>query len=290
MQRIILRGVGRLVRVFTLVLIASVGCVVLMRYSPGYFTDAREMDAAYSHGARAKVSAMETSQGSLPRLLGMQGAGWLHGDLGRSRQYDVPVTELLHRRAQVTVRLLVRGVLCGWTVALTLAALLSARRTSKGELAIATATALLLAVPVGVLATVCLLGNFGGPVFVLALLIAVREFKLMYSLLRTSWDAPYVLHARAQGVPWHRIAHVHLLPGMRRELISLAMTSLVLSVSALVPVEVIFDQPGLGQLAWSAAMNRDLPVLSAVTALLAAFVAVAGMFSSPASAEVAQCA
>jgi ABC-type dipeptide/oligopeptide/nickel transport system permease component len=35
--------------------------------------------------------------------------------------------------------------------------------------------------------------------------------------------------------------------------------------------------PGLGQLGWSAAMNRDLPVLLAITLLMALAVTCAGM-------------
>jgi ABC-type dipeptide/oligopeptide/nickel transport system permease component len=50
----------------------------------------------------------------------------------------------------------------------------------------------------------------------------------------------------------------------------------------MVPVEVIFDVPGVGQLAWSAAMNRDLPVLLAVTLMMATAVACAGLISHPA--------
>ena len=69
------------------------------------------------------------------------------------------------------------------------------------------------------------------------------------------------------------------------------MTSLVVSLSAAVPVEVIFDLPGLGQLAWTAAMNRDLPVLSAVTALLAAGIAVGSLWTVPEqSPESTSCA
>ena len=54
--------------------------------------------------------------------------------------------------------------------------------------------------------------------------------------------------------------------------------SAVVALSALVPVEVVFDVPGLGQLAWSAAMNRDLPVLVAMTALMAVCVGAVGLF------------
>jgi peptide/nickel transport system permease protein len=54
----------------------------------------------------------------------------------------------------------------------------------------------------------------------------------------------------------------------------------VTTLSALVPVEVLFNVPGLGQLAWNAALNRDLPVLLAVTLTMAIAVACSGMAPS----------
>jgi ABC-type dipeptide/oligopeptide/nickel transport system permease component len=44
-------------------------------------------------------------------------------------------------------------------------------------------------------------------------------------------------------------------------------------------VEVIFNVAGLGELAWSAALNRDLPVLLAVTMIMALAVTLSGMDS-----------
>jgi ABC-type dipeptide/oligopeptide/nickel transport system permease component len=71
-------------------------------------------------------------------------------------------------------------------------------------------------------------------------------------------------------------------PALASELIALMMTSVVIALSLAVPVEVIFDVPGLGQLAWTAALNRDLPVLLEVTLLLALCVGVAAVFTTPA--------
>ena len=56
--------------------------------------------------------------------------------------------------------------------------------------------------------------------------------------------------------------------------------SVMTALAALVPVEVLFDQPGLGKLAWQSSMNRDMPVLAAVTLVFAASVAVAGAMSN----------
>lgn len=281
----------RLGRVLSLVLLAALGSVVLMRYSPGYFSDAREMDALHADGARAQVAELQVAQASLPALLASELRRWLHGDLGISRHYNVPVTGLLEHRAGTSARLMFGGIALGWAIALALALPLSALRGNRGELLVTSSTAALLAVPVGVLATVCLLTNVGGPVSVLASLVAVRDFKLVYRLLRDAWEAPHLLYARAQGMCFRQTVFIHLLPVLTREVFALALMSVVVALSSLVPIEVIFDLPGLGQLAWSAAMNRDLPVLTAVTAVLAACVGIAGLFGSPEQqTEVAQCA
>ena len=275
----------------SLVLLAVLGTTVLTRFAPGYFTDSREMDALHGSAASLELQQMRSTQGSLTALLTDQLHHILHADLGRSRQFDVSVVSLLKERAGASVRLILRGVAAGWLVAAWLALLVSARRSAKGEVLLTGFTALLLAVPVGAMATVCLLLGHGGPVLVLALLIAVRDFKLLYRLLRVSWHAPFVLYGRAQGLPFTSLVQVHILPTLARELVALGTMSFVVALSALVPIEVVFDLPGLGQLAWSAATNRDLPVLVAVTALLAACVGLAGVFASPARAvEVAKCA
>ncbi len=279
--RLAARLLPRLARVVSLIVLAALGTIALMRLAPGYFTDAREMDAEHASGARAELQVEETQQGSLAQLTRRLLGGWVHGDLGRSRHYDVPVTELLAERLPVSAKLLFAGVGCGWLLACALALPLMARRTRRGEAWIAGPAALLLAIPVGAMATLCLLVNAGGPLLVLATLVGVRDFKLVYRLLRHSSGEPHLLYARAYGMRASRIFRVHLLPRVRGEMLALAMMSFVVALSALVPVEVVFDVPGLGQLAWSAAMNRDLPVLLAVTLLLALCVGLVSMVAEP---------
>jgi peptide/nickel transport system permease protein len=285
------RVLARFGRVASLVLVAALGTITLMRFAPGYFTDVRELDSEYGNRARAALEIQQGEQRSLvavtERLLG----GWLHGDLGRSRQYDIPVTELMGSRAKVSGLILLRGMGYGWALAIVLALPLSARRTSGGEAVIAAPSAVLLAIPIAAMATTCLIWNLGGPVLVLTTLVGVRDFKAIYRLLRHTWRSPYLLYARSQGIRSSRVALVYLIPALTRELIAVAVTSFVIALSAIVPVEVVFDVPGLGQLAWSAAMNRDLPVLLAVTLVVAACVGLAGMISPGARAlEAAPCA
>ena len=99
---------------------------------------------------------------------------------------------------------------------------------------------ILLSVPTAAMATACILADAGGPVLVLS----------------------------------------HILPNAAPQLRALATLSIVTALGALVPIEVIFNVPGVGQLAWSAVMNRDLPVLVAVSLLMASVVGLAGMLSS----------
>ena len=62
-------------------------------------------------------------------------------------------------------------------------------------------------------------------------------------------------------------------------LIALAGVSITLALSASIPVEALADSPGIGHLAWKAALGRDLPVLVTITLLLTAITTVVNLFS-----------
>ena len=269
--------VRRLSRVLLLMLLAATGTIALMRFSPGYYTDIRELDPKYAQAAGVAIQTEQQQHGSLVAIARNVFGGWLHGDLGQSRQYDAPVSELIRPRIGVTLELLARGIVNGWLIAFAAALPISALR--RGATFVSAPFTLLLAIPTGAMATLSLLADTGGPVLVLSLILAARDFKFLERLFRIAWRAPHLLQARAQGVRLHRVIRVFLLPNVAPQILALATLSLVTALSVVVPVEVIFDAPGLGQLAWSAAMNRDLPILLTVTLLMAFAVACAGMVS-----------
>jgi peptide/nickel transport system permease protein len=204
--------------------------------------------------------------------------GMTRGSAGISRQFDVPVLELIRPRLAVTGELLLRSLLLGWALALC-ASLIASAGKEPSKLWQAPAT-LLLAVPTAAMATLCLLAESGGPVLVMALLVAARDFKFLHRILRKAWLEEHLLHARAQGIRPGRLLVAHVVPAFFTQLAALAGLSIVTTLSALVPVEVLFNVPGLGQLAWNAALNRDLPVLLAVTLTMAIAVACSGMAPS----------
>jgi peptide/nickel transport system permease protein len=266
-----------LARTLAIVLLVMVGSTVLVRFAPGYLSDAREMDSRYGDAARAELSAEAARSGSLRHLLSIELSGWLRGDSGISREYGVPVSELILPLLAVTGKLMLRALVLAWLLALCASLLSSSVR--KPSMLWQTPAALLLAVPTAAMATLCLLAGHGGPVLVMALLLAARDFKFLHHALHNAWLDPHLLQARAQGVKTHRLVIGHILPSIGPQLSALASLSIVTALSALVPVEVIFNVPGLGELAWNAALNRDLPVLLAVTIIMALAVTLAGMAS-----------
>ena len=129
--------------------------------------------------------------------------------------------------------------------------------------------ACLLAMPVGALSLICFVSGTGGPVLVMALLIGARELQFFQRLLNDTLQEPHFLYLQAAGVRRSRILFAFALPQLLPQSLALLLRSILTGIGLLIPVEVIFDLPGLGQLAWLATMNRDMPVLLAVTMIFA---------------------
>lgn len=265
-------------RTLLLLLAAALGTILLVRFAPGYFSDPREMDAKYSAVARTEMQAETGRSRLVNRILLDEAESWLKGDFGESRQYHIPVVKLIGGRARVSVILLAKSILMGWLLALCAALPIASLR--GGRVLCSLPFTVLLAIPTAAMATACIVSDSGGPVLVLSLLVGARDFKFLRSLLEGAWRSPHLLQARAQGLPTRALVFQHILPNAAPQLYALATLSIVTALGALVPVEVIFTVPGVGQLGWSAVMNRDLPVLVAVSFLMACVVGVAGLFTS----------
>jgi peptide/nickel transport system permease protein len=192
-----------------------------------------------------------------------------HGDLGISRTLQRPVRELLAERASVTLWLVAEGLLSAWVAALTL--LLATRLSDSAALDL-TGSLLggaLLCLPVGAVAFLLVMLN--GPAFLaVALAVFPKVDRYLRGLARAAAQMPHVLAAKAYGASPARILFCHIVPVLRRELLALLGVSVALAVGAAIPVEALCGTPGLGHLAWLAALGRDLPVLTIVSVLVIA--------------------
>lgn len=252
----------------------------MVRLAPGYFANPNALDARLAEVTQAQIASERAEAGSPLSAAFHEDLALLTGRLGESRYYHVPVRDLLAIRWPVTLRLLTCGLAYGWlAAALAISiSLLSPRAVATGaERSLGICVIVLVAVPSGALAALALASGYGTPSLVIAAFTAPRIYRFLRVLLDAHLSAGHILHARATGLAFPAILRIHVLPNALYEFGAVFGTSLVLALGALIPVEVIFDLAGIAQLAWSSALNRDLPVIAATTLVIALGVALAAM-------------
>ncbi len=79
---------------------------------------------------------------------------------------------------------------------------------------------------------------------------------------------PHITAARARGLSEIRVLTCHVLPIAGPQMIALAGITVSIALGAAIPVEALCGLPGIGQLAWQAALSRDLPLLVNLTVMV----------------------
>jgi peptide/nickel transport system permease protein len=252
-----------------LFLLAGFCGATLLRFAPGFDVDERELDARRSAESVAQLRQSRDGERNIFAYYGRFLSGAVTGDLGVSRGLERPVAELLRQRLPVTVRLVVFGMLSAWIAGLGCA--LAAALWPGGivfDLAGTVASSVLLSLPAALIGILFL--YWRGPLpMALGLLLFPRIFTYTRNLLQSAQAMPHVLQAQARGVGRTAILFRHVVPVALPQLGSLAAVSVSLALGAAIPLEVLCDQPGIGQLAWKAALGRDLPLLVGLTLFMA---------------------
>jgi peptide/nickel transport system permease protein len=191
----------------------------------------------------------------------------LRGDLGQSTIFTQSVGPLVKERAPTTIWAVLGGLAIGWTGAIVLAIAAALSRRAPATLVGLSVSSMLLSIPSAVLAIVCVLLRLS-PAVAIGAVVLPRVFPHAYEQLRSSIRSTYVLMARARGIAGMRLFLFHIVPPTILPMAALASVSIPLALGASIPIEALADSPGLGQLAWRAALGRDLQVLVIVTLLL----------------------
>jgi peptide/nickel transport system permease protein len=270
-----------ILRITALLLVAGVA-MLLVRYGPGFETDERELDPALSASTRSLIHQQHRAEGRLLEYSRNFISGALRGDFGESRTLGVPVRQLIAERGPATLRILAMGTAVAWLVGLSWAILLAIFRSPALAGASTLANACLLCLPTAAIAALLLNANWPAGM-VLALALVPKVFQVSRGLIGQAVEHSEVLAARARGLGTLRILGWYVLPRIAGPLLAWLAATAGLAIGAVVPIEVICDVPGLGQLAWKAALARDLPVLVVLTLLVAAII----QLSNSASALVA---
>ncbi len=277
----------QMARAALLILAAALACAALARYAPGGLVDEREMDRRLSEDSLAALRARTAEKRGVAATLLRYARGLAKGDLGYSESHSEEIATLVAERAGVTGRELAVGLAGGWILGLGLAIPVARyRRAWMLEAGTAAGFGLLLSVPTALVAYLCLAAGAATEA-ALALIVAPRVFQFTRNLLGEAYGAAHVAMARARGVGEGRILAAHIFPAVAGQLAALGAASLSMAIGGAIAVEAICGVPGLGQLAWQAAMARDVPLLIDMTVLITAATMAATAFSGRVEAAVA---
>jgi peptide/nickel transport system permease protein len=267
MQSLRWKIAGHALALLATVLLGGLISATLMRLAPGFDTDERELDP---HLSAQSVQALREARHQDHNVLQfyfsyMKRA--MHGDLGTSLALGQPVRMLLRDRAPLTLRLLIVGLALAWLLTLTLALSAAWLRLSVYDTVTTVVSGTLLCIPAAVLALLSVLWNVPGSLAI-ALIVFPRTFRYTRNLLVKAYLRPHIITARAKGLGEARILFWHVAPVVTPQLLAVAGVSVSMAVGAAIPVEALCGLAGIGQLAWQAALARDLPLLVNITVLV----------------------
>ena len=264
-----LRGkiAGHALALVATVLLGGLLSATLVRLAPGFDADERELDP---HLNAASVNALHDARRQDRNIFRfylsyMNRAA--HGDLGRSLALGQPVRTLLRDRAPLTLRLLTTGLALAWMLALTLALSAAWLRLSVYDTLTTVISGTFLCIPAAVLALLSVLWNAPGSLAI-ALIVFPHSYRYARNLLVKAYSLPHIITARAKGLGEVRILFWHVVPVVAPQLLAVAGVSVSMAVGAAIPVEALCGLAGIGQLAWQAALARDLPLLVNITILV----------------------
>jgi peptide/nickel transport system permease protein len=261
-----------------ILLISGLAGAALIRLAPGFGSDERALDVRLSaESVKAIEREHKGEENPVAYYIHYLG-GLLRGEAGRSVVYSEPVGLLIRERAPATMQAVGAGLAGGWSAAILFAIVSALTRRAATVVAAMTLSGSLLSIPSAVLATICLLLRLS-PRVAIAAVVFPRVFPYAYEQIRASLTASHVVMARARGLPRTRLFLFHVVPASLPPLVALGGVSVTLAFGASIPIEALADSPGIGQLAWRAALGRDLPVLVSITLLLTAITVLANVLA-----------
>jgi peptide/nickel transport system permease protein len=250
-----------------IVLLGGLLSAVLVRLAPGFDVDEEQLDPhlnAESVRALRETRLQERNVFAF-YIHSLQRA--VHGDLGTSLSLGQPVTTLLRERAPLTLKLVAIGLLFSWAAAMAMALSAAWLRASAYDALTTLVSGTFLCIPAAALALLSVLWNVPGSLAI-GLIVFPRVYRYARNLLTRAYALPHIVTARAKGLGELRILFWHVVPVVGAQLLAVAGISVSIAVGAAIPVEALCGLPGIGQLAWQAALARDLPLLMNITILV----------------------
>jgi peptide/nickel transport system permease protein len=249
------------------VLLGGFLSATLVRLAPGFDVDEAQLDPRLNSESVRALRETRLEQRNIFRFYFHSLQRAAHGDLGTSISLGQPVVALLRDRAPLTLRLVGIGLLLSWAAAMALALSAAWLRVQAYDVVTTTISGAFLCIPAAVLALLSVLWNVPGALAV-GLIVFPRVYRYARNLLAKAYSLPHIITARAKGLSELRILFWHVVPVAGPQLLAVAGVSVSIAVGAAIPVEALCGLAGVGQLAWQAALARDLPLLTNITVLV----------------------
>jgi peptide/nickel transport system permease protein len=283
---------GRFASLVVSLLIASVIIFVALEIVPGD-------PAQFMLGLNAQPDTLATlhQQMGLDAPAAVRYVNWilglLHGDMGISYAYKVPVADLVWQRVGVSVPLALLALALTVLVAFPAGVISAARRNSATDLAVTGITQLGVAVPnfwfaimlVWVFAVMLHWFSAGGfpgwqdglwpglralilPAIALALPQAAILARVLRSALLDTLEEDYIRAARARGLSRTQALWGHAVRNALIPVLTIAGLQFAFLLAGGIIIENVFFLPGLGRLIFQGISQRDLIVVKSVVMLL----------------------
>jgi peptide/nickel transport system permease protein len=209
-------------------------------------------------------------------------SGLLQGDLGRSYAQKTEVWTLIVARLPATLTLMAAGIFVEVVLGVTFGTIAAVKRGSFVDRLVMTASFVGVSAPQFVAALLLLylfavtlgwfpMSGYGSfahivlPAATLGILGAGWYARMVRSAMIDVLNQDYVRTARAKGLSSARIIFRHALPNAILPIIAMIGIDIGQFMGGVVVVEAVYGWPGIGQLAWQAIQQVDIPIIMGVT-------------------------
>ncbi|WP_454721818.1 MULTISPECIES: ABC transporter permease [Cupriavidus] len=269
---------------------------LLIRLAPG---DPVETIAGSMGGISDELRAQLRSQYGLDQPLPVQLATYvkhvLHGDLGHSYFFNLPVSGLIAERVPATLLLVLASVAVAFLLGTALGVLASRKPHGVLSQAITVLSMTGHAAPVfwsgmmlvilfasvwpilpvsdmhsmtadgqGLAAVLDVAWHMVLPTLTLSLVYLAQYSRLSRASMLEVLGSDYIRTARAKGLSEHRVLYGHALRNALLPVVTVLGLQFGNVVAGAILVETVFNWPGLGRLAFDSILRRDYPTVLGV--------------------------
>lgn len=219
--------------------------------------------------------------------------GWIKdiftGDMGMSYSLKVPVFDKLLSSFFVTLKLTISSLVLMILISIPLGIIAAVKRNKFLDYLIRTFTFIGISVPSFWLGLIFLrvfgvtlkwipvsggtdsLKNLILPSVTLALAMSAKYTRQVRTTLLEEFSQEYVVAARIRGIKEKKILLFHVLPNVLLPLVTLLGLSLGSLLSGTAIIEIVYNWPGMGNMAVKAILTQDYPLIQGYVLTISMF-------------------